>query len=60
MPNKYSKSFKENAVKAYRSSGLIPTDFAFKYGIPDSTFLIGANINSNLVQVFVCIPKNAF
>ena len=38
MASKYSKSFKENAVKAYRSSGLTPTEFAFKYGIPDSTF----------------------
>ena len=38
MPNKYSKQFKENAVKTYRKSGLNPTEFAYKYGIPDSTF----------------------
>lgn len=38
MPNKYSKAYKENAVKAYRKSGLTPTEFAYKYRIPDSTF----------------------
>jgi len=38
LQSKYSKEFKINALRAYKSSKLSPTDFAKKYNIPDSTF----------------------
>lgn len=38
---KYSLEFKLNAVKEFKSSNKTPTEFASKYEISDSTFLIG-------------------